>query len=137
MIGLLVLAGTQVLGIGGGDGNSTAGDRASLYLPTPSKTRPRPTRRSPSPPGETPRGSDDTASESPSETPEREISLSSSTVEVGPMEQFNLTGVYPQGEGAILTVQRFQDGSWVDLPRDRLGGAARRSRSPCRPASQA
>ena len=32
------------------------------------------------------------------------------------MEQFNLTGVYPGGEGAILTVQRFQDGSWQDFP---------------------
>jgi len=32
------------------------------------------------------------------------------------MEQFQLTGVYPQGEGAILTVQRMQDGSWVDFP---------------------
>jgi hypothetical protein len=35
---------------------------------------------------------------------------------VGPMQQFDLTGVYPGGEGAILGVQRFQDGQWVDFP---------------------
>ena len=116
VIGLVVLAGTKVLGIGGGDEDSTANDRASLYLPTPSKTSAATDPEITLAPGETSSGSDATASESPSKTPEREISLSSSTVEVGPMEQFNLTGVYPKGEGAILTVQRFQDGSWVTFP---------------------
>ena len=32
------------------------------------------------------------------------------------MEQIDLTGVYPGGEGAILQVQRFEGGSWQDFP---------------------
>jgi hypothetical protein len=114
VIGLVVLAGTKVLGIGGDDGDSSANERASIYLPTPSKT-PAGTE-----PGVTLAPDDsesaDDPSGSPSESAKREITLSASTVEIGPMEQFQLTGVYPEGEGAILTVQRFQDGSWVDFP---------------------
>jgi hypothetical protein len=115
VIGLVVLAGTKVLGIGGDDGDSTADEQASLYLPTPSET---PAGSDPAitlAPGETETASEE-PSESPSETPEREITLSASVTAAGPMEQFQLTGVYPQGEGAILTVQRMQDGSWVDFP---------------------
>lgn len=115
VIGLVVLAGTKVLGIGGDDGDSSAGERASIYLPTPSKTPPGTEPGVTLEPGETESPSQK-PSESPSESPKREITLSASTVEVGPMEQFQLTGVYPDGEGAILTVQRFQDGSWVDFP---------------------
>ena len=115
VIGLVVLAGTKVLGIGGDDGDSTADEQASLYLPTPSKTSAGTDPAITLAPGETESASEE-PSESPSETPEREITLSASTVQVGPMEQFQLTGVYPQGEGAILTVQRMQDGSWVDFP---------------------
>jgi len=32
------------------------------------------------------------------------------------MEQIDLTGVYPGGEGAILQVQRFTNGTWQDFP---------------------
>jgi hypothetical protein len=32
------------------------------------------------------------------------------------MEQIDLTGTYPTGEGAILQVQRFEDGAWEDFP---------------------
>ncbi len=32
------------------------------------------------------------------------------------MEQIDLTGVYPGGEGAILQVQRFENGTWTDFP---------------------
>ncbi len=50
--------------------------------------------------------------------PEFPISLSSSVTEVGPMEEIYLTGVYPGGEGAIIQVQRFEDGDWQDFPVD-------------------
>jgi hypothetical protein len=116
VIGLVVLAGTKVLGIGGDDESSTANEEASLYLPTPSKTSEEVEPETTPAPGEETSSETEDLSESPSETPEREITLSASTTEVGPMEQFQLTGVYPQGEGAILTVQRMQDGSWVDFP---------------------
>jgi hypothetical protein len=32
------------------------------------------------------------------------------------MQQIDLTGVYPSGEGAILQVQRFTNGTWQDFP---------------------
>jgi hypothetical protein len=32
------------------------------------------------------------------------------------MEQIDLSGVYPGGEGAILQVQRFVAGGWQDFP---------------------
>ena len=32
------------------------------------------------------------------------------------MQQIDLTGVYPGGEGAILQVQRFTNGAWTDFP---------------------
>lgn len=51
-----------------------------------------------------------------SETPEDEIVLQASPAQVAPMQQINLTGSYPTGEGAILQVQRFENGSWNDFP---------------------
>jgi hypothetical protein len=51
-------------------------------------------------------------------TPEFAISLSSSATEVGPMQEIYLTGVYPNGEGAVVQVQRFESGKWVDFPVD-------------------
>lgn len=120
VLGLVVFAGTKVLGLGE-DSSDTAGDsQASLYLPTPSKTEAEDDPQITLAPGdETP---SETASGSPSESPsesespKKEISLSASATEVSSMEQFQLTGVYPEGEGAILTVQRFEGGMWVDFP---------------------
>lgn len=116
VIGLVVLAGTKVLGIGGDDESSTANEQASLYLPTPSKTAEGTDPQITLEPGDEASTEPDEPSEPTSESPKREITLSASVVEVGPMEQFQLTGVYPAGEGAILTVQRMQDGTWVDFP---------------------
>ena len=35
---------------------------------------------------------------------------------VSPMQQIDLTGTYQGGEGAVLQVQRFENGAWVDFP---------------------
>ena len=120
ILGLVVLAGTHVLGLGGGsDSAASSGDR-SLYLPPPEKT---PTASGPEitlAPEETssakPHGDRSSDKPSKSASPSKQISLSASTTTAAPMEQFSLTGVYPGGEGAILTVQRFQSGSWQDFP---------------------
>ena len=32
------------------------------------------------------------------------------------MQQIDLTGTYPGGEGAILQVQRLENGAWSDFP---------------------
>ena len=119
ILGLVVLAGTQVLGLGGGSDGGSASDGRTMYLPRPEKT---PTASGPeitlapepSATGKPHRKSSSTPSESAS--PRKQISLSASTTSAAPMEQFNMTGVYPGGEGAILTVQRFQNGSWQDFP---------------------
>ncbi|GAA1127763.1 hypothetical protein [Nocardioides aquiterrae] len=119
ILGLVVLAGTRVLGLDGGSGEGSSGGGRSMYLPRPEKT---PTETSPqitlAPGDESSPTADSRPSDKPTESasPRKEISLSASTTQAAPMEQFNLTGVYPGGEGAILTVQRFQDGSWQDFP---------------------
>ena len=119
ILGLVVLAGTRVLGLDGGSDEGTSGGGRSMYLPRPEKT---PTATGPqitlAPGDESSATADSRSSDKPttSASPRKEISLSASTTQAAAMEQFNLTGVYPGGEGAILTVQRFQDGSWQDFP---------------------
>ena len=110
-----MLAGTKVLGIGGDSEDATANSEASLYLPSPAKTTDASDPEITLAPDDT-EGAPESTSPAESESPQREITLSASSLDVGAMEQFQLTGVYPEGEGAILAVQRFQDGQWVDFP---------------------
>ena len=94
---------------------TTASTQQSMYVPKPVET---PTESGPQvtlAPGQT-ASSSPGGKPSKSKSPEAEISLSSSTTSVGPMEPFDLTGIYPDGEGAILQVQRFTDGSWQVFP---------------------
>ena len=119
--GLAAFAGTRILGLGGdSDTTSAGGGEQSLYLPKPEKTEasdgplitlePEPSESGQEEPSEEP-------SETKSSGPEEgEISLSASQTQVAPMQQIDLTGVYPGGEGAILQVQRFTSGSWQDFP---------------------
>src|SRR5690606_3335888 len=99
-----------VAGIGeeaSGSGDDSTAD--GLYLPKPTPT-------------ETETSEDETEAPSPSETPTEEatpeqgINLSAGQVSVGPMQQIDLTGTYPAGEGAILQVQRLETGAWADFP---------------------
>ena len=115
VVGLLIsgaaLAGSSVLGLGGGDDDGTASSQQSMYLPKPSATESasgpqitlQPGQESPS------------AGTTTEAAPEFAISLSASVTEVGPMEEIYLTGVYPQGEGAVVQVQRFENGKWEDF----------------------
>jgi hypothetical protein len=117
VIGGVVLVGSQVLGLGEDSSGGSSSGQASLYLPDPVPTEdldePEITLGS----GET-ESPDTSESDEPeeSESAEPEITLAASATEVGSMEPFDLTGVYPKGEGAILTVQRFENGAWVDFP---------------------
>jgi hypothetical protein len=52
----------------------------------------------------------------PSDANSKEIELSAGQQSVSAMQQIDLTGSYPTGEGAILQVQRLEDGSWEDFP---------------------
>jgi hypothetical protein len=117
LAGLTALMGTKVLGIGGADGASTeqSSSGESLFLPEPVETE------SPSGPLMTLDPDVPTPSQTPSDpesstAPATPITLSAGQTSVSPMAQIDLTGTYPQGEGAILQVQRFENGSWTDFP---------------------
>jgi hypothetical protein len=116
VVGLLLsgaaLAATSVLGLGDSDGGGRASGDQSLYLPKPVPTDPEtgplvtllPGDETPSP-GEPPT----------SDAPEFPISLSASQTQVAAMDEIDLTGVYPGGEGAVVQVQRFENGKWDDF----------------------
>ncbi len=117
LAGLTALMGTRVLGIGGGDGDSSgqATSGQSLFLPDPVETG------DPSGPLMTldpnlPTPTITTTDPATTETPDTGITLSAGQTQVSAMGQIDLTGTYPQGEGAILQVQRFEDGAWADFP---------------------
>ena len=117
--GIAALVGTRMLGLGGDEASAQSTSDQSLYLPRPEKTT------GPSGPLLTlAPGATESPAEEPSEgqsskpakPPKKEISLSASQTSVAPMEQVDLTGVYPGGEGAILQVERFTSGSWQAFP---------------------
>jgi hypothetical protein len=111
--GLAFLAGAHVLGLGGGHA-AVAGDAgATMYLPKPEKTK------ASDGPSIT-LGSDPTSGSSQSSSPsirkpKKQISLQAGETTVAPMGRIDLTGTYPGGEGAVLNVQKFSNGSWQDF----------------------
>ncbi|MEZ0581338.1 hypothetical protein [Nocardioides sp. MH1] len=121
----LVLAGvalvaTQVLGIGDDSSSSAGASRhESAIIPRPSHTGgsgPQVTLDT----EETSLESEDAgpgATESSTEATEREkaITLQAGQTAVGNFDRIDLSGVYPGGEGAILQVQRFENGAWADF----------------------
>lgn len=119
IVGLAALAGSRMLGLGGDDASAQTTSQESLYLPKPERTE------APSGPlitlapgasGSPTEEPSQGQSPKPSKPPKKQISLSASQSSVAPMEQIDLTGVYPGGEGAILQVQRFTSGSWQAFP---------------------
>ena len=120
VLGLVVLAGTSVLGLGGEEEGGTTTSERSMYLPkpkkTPAATAPAYTLAPADDESEVSEESDKPSKKpSASKSPRTQITLSASTTTSAPMEQFDLTGVYPGGEGAILQVQRFEGGAWTDF----------------------
>ncbi|WP_210439120.1 hypothetical protein [Nocardioides xinjiangensis] len=110
LAGLAVLVGVKATGIGetssaGGGG----GTPATFSLPKPSETS---TETVPTDPVEPGPGTE-TSSEA---APAQGISLSATQQSVSPMQQIDLTGTYQAGEGAILQVQRLENGTWSDFP---------------------
>jgi len=116
VVGLLIsggaLAASSVLGLDDSSSDSATTSEQSMYLPKPSDTD------SPTAPLVTLAPGETTAppSATPSETvPATPITLSSAQTSVAAMEQIQLTGTYPAGEGKVVQVQRFEDGQWVDF----------------------
>jgi len=121
IIGIVALVATRMMGLGGENASAQTTSQESLYLPKPEKTT------GPSgplitlAPGESESPKEKSSQGQPSRSPKpakakKEISLSASQTSVEPMDQIDLTGVYPGGEGAILQVQRFTSGSWQAFP---------------------
>ena len=116
VVGLLIsggeLAASSMLGLDGEDDTGTASSQQSMYLPRPS------TSDSPTGPLVTLLPGQETPTASGPATPvtpEFPISLSAAQTEVGQMEEIYLTGVYPGGEGAVVQVQRLENGNWEDF----------------------
>ena len=107
--GLAVLVGVKATGIDGTTSASAdSGTPATFRLPKPSDTSSETVPSDPVQP--------ETGGESSSEAPAEGISLSATQQSVAPMQQVDLTGTYPGGEGAILQVQRLENGTWTDFP---------------------
>jgi hypothetical protein len=106
--------GAQVLGLSGGHAATVAGEGdATMVVPRPQKTQPA------SGPSIT-LGSNPTSSSTSSpppkiKQPKRQISLQTGQSSVAPMGRIDLTGTYPGGEGAILNVQKFSNGTWQNF----------------------
>lgn len=109
--GAAMLVGVKALGLDGGSGGGSSEEASgeSLYLPKPTDTAVT------TPPPEQASEPAPEATTTP-EAPTAAITLSSAQVSVSPMQQIDLTGTYPTGEGAILQVQRFENGAWSDFP---------------------
>lgn len=112
VLGGAALAATQVLGLGDDAATAETSSAESLYLPTPEKTEEDNGPAITLAPGAKPTR---TPSATESDKPEKGITLQAGQTEVGAMDQIDLTGVYPDGEGAILQVERFIDGGWGEF----------------------
>ncbi|GAA1504818.1 hypothetical protein [Nocardioides humi] len=130
ILGVVALVGTKVLGLGSDDGDSSARStvRQSMYLPTPvetdEETGPLVTLHTED--TDEPATTDTTETDIPEDEPTSEttsesaasgeISLQALATAVASGERIYFSGVYPGGEGAILWVQRFENGDWADFP---------------------
>lgn len=121
VLGGVAVAATQVLGIGDEGSTQTTSDDVDFYLPKPSPTE------APSGPlitlspsvddGQTESASPEPEQTEQTEEPEEgQITLTVGQTQVGVMEQIDLTGIYPGGEGAILQVEKFSGGGWQEFP---------------------
>jgi hypothetical protein len=117
IISLIALGAAKVSGI---DGSAAGGPSVapSLYMPTGEPTTTPDSYVDPSDfPQPSPSATEsDSASAEPSPSERsRTITLQLFPARVSPGERINLTGVYAAGEGAVLQVQRFENG-WTDFP---------------------
>jgi hypothetical protein len=110
-----VVVGAHVLGLGGGHAAALGNDAgATMVVPKPQKTQPA---TGPSITlGSSPTSSTTGQTAPPKiRKPKTRISLQSGETSVAPMGRIDLTGTYPGGEGAVLNVQKFSNGSWQDF----------------------
>ena len=104
----------NVAGVGAEGGGSDSGGEESLFIP---KYKPTKTVEAdlglPSP------SSTDKGAEKPTKEPSPRtdrIKLFVAPQSVAPGERINVNGVYVDGEGVALQIQRKESGTWVDFP---------------------
>lgn len=112
---LAIVAGAHMVGLSGGHAANVVGEGgATLDVPRPHKTHPA---KGPSITlGSEPTSRSTGHTKSPTaHKPKHQISLQAGQTSVPPMGRIDLTGTYPGGEGAVLNVQKFTNGSWQDF----------------------
>lgn len=119
VLGGVALVGSRMLGLAGDSGGSVgATERESAVIPRPSKTSasgPQVTLNTESPERTRSGSPDVTETTKEPKKKERAITLQAGQTAVGNFERIDLSGVYPGGEGAILQVQRMEDGVWTEF----------------------
>lgn len=103
----------NVAGVGSSDAGSGGDGEESLFIP---RYKPTETVEAdlglPSP--STSESKDKPKKKAP--PPEDEVTLFVAPQSVGPGDRINMNGVYADGEGVALQVQRKEGGAWVDFP---------------------
>lgn len=125
VVGLLVsgvaLGATRVLGLGGDSGGGGTGTTAtaqeSMVLPEPVPTAPETGPLLTLAPAPSPEGLTTGGPVAPPSSTEAAsgITLQAGTTQAGPGEEVTLSGVYPGGEGATLSVERLTGDAWVSF----------------------
>lgn len=125
IVGVVALGGARVFGLngGGGGGGGGAAVEPTLSLPPVTETATASGPLITLTPGDEGEGEEGSAPAEPTEptttttteAAEGELTLQVSRTTAGPMERIDVSGIYTGGDGAILTIQRFTDGSWNDI----------------------
>lgn len=118
LLGLIAIVAVHATGLTSSSSVDVGDAGATLYLPKLSETQDESAPLITLQPSPSSSPSDTSSAEpSPTEKPSKAtgINLTAGTTAVAPMEQIDLTGTYPDGEGAVLQVQRFMAGQWQDF----------------------
>lgn len=124
IVALVALGGTRVVGLaGGGGGGGGGGPEPTLTLPSVTETDFGATSLTLTPEADGSAGDSGTLTGGPeptettttTEAAQPEISLQITTTSAGPMERIDVSGIYTGGDGAIISIQRFTDGTWNDI----------------------
>lgn len=125
LAGVTMLMGSKILGFdsGGASASGEASSGETLFLPEPQKTE-RPdgplitldVDPTVPPSGDDADESDEGKKQKKKKAPRDKITLNAGQTSVSAMQRIDLTGTHPTGSGAILQVQRFENGSWADFP---------------------
>lgn len=124
ILGLAVWVGAGALGLRASDASvDTGSSGASLVVPKPVKTTAasdplvtlKPGEETSSASKESPEKAKKSKKSKPAKK-QRDIKVSSGQTSVSPMQRIDLTGSYSSGDGAVLQVQRFSRGQWLDFP---------------------